>query len=273
LQASLQTTDRGQDLQNTSSLAVGAPIEHDVVIATEDGPMRACVARPASEGPFAAAIVVQHIGGLSETMRIVARRIAQLGVLCVVPALYHRLGELVIDPVDAEPSVAAIRNIAVASLTPARLRMDLRATLDWLYAEPSVSPGARGLVSFGGGAGQAMRLAADFSSEIRALVCILGVGFIQPDNPDSPHLRIAELEGGAYFGFAGQDEVIPLSAVEALGGALAGAAVEHEIVIHPDVAHGYLFPNRPAYAPDAAEHDWMRVRNLFARHVAGAASL
>ena len=166
------------------------------------------------------------------------------------PGLYHRLGELVIDPVDPEPSVAAIRAVAVASLTPARLRADMLATLDWLYAEASVLPGARGIIGFGGRRrpGRAWR---------RIPIRVSGSRLdprrgLHPSRNRTPAPALAEFAGGAFFGFAGQDEIIPLSAVDALRGVLR-RGVAHEIVVHPGVGHGYLFANRPAYAAAAAE--------------------
>jgi len=232
--------------------------------------MKAFVAQPARDGRFAAAVVVQHIGGLSETMKLVARRVAALGFLCIVPALYHRLGDIVVDPVDSEPSIAAIRRIAVASLSASRVDTDMRATLGWLRSDSATLPGPRGIIGFGGGAGEAMRLAAGFAGDIRAFVSILGVGFIRLDDPASPHLRLGELSGGAYFAFAGNDDIIPSSAVENVRAMLAASGLPHAFAVHPGVRHGYCFADRLAYDRDAAEADWDSVRRLFAQHLSPA---
>src|SRR5262249_37753399 len=101
-------------------------------IPTPDGAMRVFVAVPQGRGPFPAVVIVQHIGGLSPTMQTAACGIARLGFLCVVPALYHRLGTIIVDPVSPDPDVVAIRAIAVRSLLQPQVLADLRATLDWL---------------------------------------------------------------------------------------------------------------------------------------------
>ena len=238
-------------------------IERVVTIVTADGPMKTFVAQPLDVAPVAAAVMIQHIGGLSLTMTIVARRVAALGVACVVPALYHRLGDIVVDPVDSDPSVAAIRAVAVASVTPTRLETDIAATLEWLDAQPGVLPGARAVIGFGGGAGQAMRLATTFPERFRALVGILGVGYVR-DDPNSPHLGLPRFAGAAYFGFAGDDAIVPAAAIDRLRAALHKAGVAHDCVVHPDVGHGYLFANRDAYCEHAAEADWAAVARLFA---------
>lgn len=244
-------------------------VDRTVVIETDDGAMRAFVAQPAASGRHSAVVMVQHIGGLSETMKIMARRTARLGLLCIVPALYHRLGDIVLDPVNPEPSISAIRSIAVASLTPAQVRADIGATLGWLQNSPDVQSGPYAIMGFGGGAGQALRLAVDFPGQFRALISILGVGFVRPGDPDSPHLRLGEISGGAYFGFAGEDEIIPASAVEELRQVMAASGVEHEITVHPGVRHGYAFPDRAVYSEAAAEDDWTRIGRMLARHLPG----
>lgn len=230
-------------------------IERSETIETADGGMEAFVARPAGRGPFTPVILFQHIGGLSETMRIVARRIAQGGFYCVVPALYHRLGRIVIDPVDPSEPTAAIRAIAVGSLRPPQVMGDVADTLAFLRGDPAAKPGRRGVVGFGGGAAYGFLAAATFPAEIGAMASILGVGFIK-DAPDSAHLMIDRIRGELYFAFAERDHIISASSVEAVRGWLAKSNAAAQVVVHPGVEHGYVFSDRGVYDATAAEQDW-----------------
>jgi len=235
------------------------------LIGTDDGPMKTLVTQPADEGPHHAVVMVQHIGGLSETMRIVARQVAKHGYRCVLPSLYHRLGEIVIDPTGGGQAVEEIRRIAVASVTPMTLMTDVDAVLAWLDDQPDAHVGGRAIIGFGGGASLAFLAAAVRPKIFRALISILGVRFIRPDEPWSPHLLVDQLSASAYFGFASEDEIIPLSDVERLRGVLDTAGIDHEIQVHPGVRHGYFFSDRDSYSASAAQEDWIRIRTLLDR--------
>jgi carboxymethylenebutenolidase len=234
-------------------------------ISTGDGNMQAFVAQPDAGGPFPAVLIVQHIGGVSESMKGVARRAAEEGYFCAVPALYHRLGEIVVDPLSTDDAVASIRSIAVRSLRPARVMADLRAALDWLGTEPAAASGRRGLIGYGGGAGFALLAAASFPTEIGAVASILGAGFIKRDQEQSPHRVLGDVKAELYFSFAAEDEIIPARDVEALAAVLAASGVRHRVVVHAGVGHGYCFPDRAAYAPGAADRDGSELRAVFGR--------
>jgi carboxymethylenebutenolidase len=238
--------------------------ERLVAIATPDGAMKAFIAHPKRPGTFGAVVIIQHIGGLSEAMKEAARQVAREGFLAVVPALYHRLGDIVIDPVSNDPDVSAIRAIAVKSLRPPQVMADIKTTLAWLRTEQAAAHGRRGLISYGGSAGLALLAAATFPDEIGAMASILGLGFIK-DGPDSPHLAINRVRAELYFGFAGEDEIIPSKDVDALAAMLAKSAVKHRIMTHPGVRHGYAFPERAVYDAAAAARDWAELRSLFGR--------
>ncbi len=243
--------------------------EQTAVIDTADGPMDALIAHPDGEGPFAAVIIFQHIGGLSPTMRAMARRVAEGGFYCIVPGLFHRLGSIVIEPLSTDPTVAAIRSIAVASLRPPTVLMDIEATIAFLAGEPRVRPGPLGAMGYGGGAGLAMLAAGSLPERFGALISILGVGF-RKDGPDTPHHLLPRMRAEAYCGFAGNDEIIPAAVVSDLRTLFDDAGTKAKIVVHPGVRHGYPFPGRPVYDATAAERDWDAVFEIFRRRLPAA---
>jgi carboxymethylenebutenolidase len=245
---------------------VAAMAELDPIIATPDGPMRAILAMPEGTGPFAAAIMYPHSGGLTETMRMMARRAAEGGYLCVVPELYHRLGTIVLDPQSNEANAIAIRKIATESLTSASVIADTRALLDWLSAQPFVRKGRKGTIGYGRGGSFAMLAAGTFPGEIAAAASVLGFGFIG-DKADSPHHAFAKAKAEFYCAFAEHDEIVPESVPRALAVCLGASPVEHRLVVHPGVRHPYAFPDRAVYDRAAAEADWDHIFALFAKRL------
>ncbi|MCB1493469.1 MAG: dienelactone hydrolase family protein [Rhodobiaceae bacterium] len=221
------------------------------------------VAHPIDGPCLAGVVIVQHIGGLSPVMEAEAARIASLGYCCVVPALYHRLGDIVVHPTSTDPSVSAIRDICVASLRPETVNADIEAALDWLGAHfPHLAGKPCGLVGYGGGAGWAIGAGIAFGDRIGAIASILGVGFLEGSDL-RPKYDFAALSADLYFAFAGDDEIIPNTMIEALYGQLAASGCRYDMTVHPGLGHGYAFPERPNYSPEASKADWQAIDRLF----------
>ncbi len=240
--------------------------ERDVKIATPDGEMNTMIAYPDGAGPFPSAVIFQHVGGLSESMRPMARRIAQAGYVCALPALYYRLGSIVVDPLDPDERVAAIRTIASNSLTPATVMSDTRAVLRYLDRDPAVRPGVKGLVGYGWTGGLTLLAAATFPDVFRATAVVLGVRFVI-DAADSPHLSFDRIRGEVYCGFCERDPIIPPSVPERLIALFKQHAIDAQVVFHPNVEHGYPFPNRKIYDRPTAEKEWAQIFAMFERQI------
>jgi carboxymethylenebutenolidase len=65
--------------------------------------------------------------------------------------------------------------------------------------------------------------------------------------------------------FGGTDQYVPVSAVEQFEQGLASAAVNHEIVIYPDVPHSF-FDRRAEEFAEVADDAWRRVLAFIAAH-------
>lgn len=232
------------------------------IIQTADGPMDALVICPRGVGPFVPVILFQHIGGLSPTMKLVARRIAEGGFYAIAPALYHRLGTIVVHPTDPAPAIAAIRSIAANSLTRCTIAVDIEATLDALVHDSRVRQGRCGIVSYGAGAGHAIAIAATQPNSVGAVACVLGNGIVN-DGPDSHH-ALPYLGCETYFAYCGRDKILPASLPDQLRQRLAGNP-RARIVVHPDAEHGYCFSDRAEYDAHAAEADWTAIFDMFRR--------
>jgi len=239
------------------------------LIETPSGAMQAIIAEPKGSGPFPAAIMYPHVGGLTQTMRLMARRCAQGGYLCVVPDLYHRLGTIVLDPQSHDETGVAIRRLAASSLTPDGVMSDTRALLDWLDGLALAKSGPRGTIGYGAGGSFSLRAAATFPDEIAACASVLGFGFVTEDS-DSPHLLFARIRAEIYCAFAERDDIIPSTVPERLAAELKALPnVVSEVVVHPGTRHPYAFPDRAVY-DRAAEADWAKIFAMFARQLPAA---
>jgi carboxymethylenebutenolidase len=235
-----------------------------ISIATPDGPMAAFVAAPRPEQRIASVVMFQHIGGLSETMRVSAREAAVHGYCCIVPDLYHRLGRIVVDPTDPDEHIAAIRTIAVNSLRGPTVLQDVRAAIRWLH-EAGELRGALGAIGYGAGAGAMLHAAGSEPALFGWIAAILGSGFVKPGREDSPHLVSEKIRAEIYCAFAGDDEVLPASLPAEVEQRLQAARTDHSVVVHPRMRHGYCFPHRTAYDTAAAEADWQAIAAMAAR--------
>jgi carboxymethylenebutenolidase len=236
----------------------------EISIATPDGPMAAFVAAPRLEQRIGPVVMFQHIGGLSETMRVSAREAAVHGYCCIVPDLYHRLGRIVIDPTDLDEHIAAIRTIAVSSLRGPTVLQDVRAAIRWLQ-EAGELRGVLGAIGYGAGAGAMLHVAGSEPALFGWIAAILGSGFVKPGRADSPHLGFEKISAQIYCAFAGDDEVLPASLPAEVQQRLQAARTDYSVVVHPRVRHGYCFPHRPAYDHEAAEADWRAISTMATR--------
>jgi carboxymethylenebutenolidase len=240
--------------------------QHDPTIDTPEGPMRAIMVVPSGHGPFPTAIMYPHSGGLTETMRMMARRAAEGGYLCVVPELYHRLGTIVLDPQSTQENAVAIRRIAADSLTSGSVMADTRALLDWLDGEPNARKGAKGTIGYGRGGSFALLAAGTYADEIGAAAAVLGFGFIS-DRADSTHLSFARAKAEFYCAFAELDDIVPDNVPRELAAFLKASPIAHRLVTHRGTRHPYAFPDRAVYDRAAAEADWADIFDMFERRL------
>jgi carboxymethylenebutenolidase len=239
-------------------------------IDTREGPMRAIVIRPPGDGPFPAVITYPHIGGLSNTMRLMAARVATGGYVSVAIDLYHRLGTIVIDPESVDENVVAISRIAAASVTDAGAMQDTEAAFEWFDAQPFINGPSVGTIGYGRGGSLAVRAAAEFPERVRAAASMLGFGFTR-DGVAECHGRLARVQGGLYCAFAEHDEIIPSGVQDELSSSLEGLELDAQLVVHQGARHPYVFTDRAVHDPVAAARDWEAIFAMYGRYLGGTA--
>lgn len=237
-------------------------------IQTPAGRMETFIAHPDGSGPFAGVVMYQNVGGHSEFMRAMGRRVAAEGYYCAVPDLYYRIGKVVIDPDSRDEHILAVRAALSASMRDSSRAMeDTRAVLALMDADPLVHKGPKGCIGYCGGGRLAPIAAGTFPDVIKATSSQFGTRLIG-DAPDSPHLLIPKFSGELYFGFAEHDHHVPLETVEKWRGLMRErCSVPWSIDIHPGAEHGYAFPGRAVYQEAAAELSWSRTFEMFRRQL------
>ena len=108
--------------------------------------------------------------------------------------------------------------------------------------------------------------AARYPHRMKAAASMYGVGIVT-DQEDSPHLLLDKVQGELYYCFAEVDATVPDHVIPTLKDALAKAGTEHVLEQLPDTHHGFQFAERPAYAPEAAEHAWSQIFALWERNL------
>lgn len=240
--------------------------ERHVPVPTPDGPMDTFIAQPDGAGPFRSVVMFQNVGGLSETMRIMARRVAEKGYLCAIPDLYFRLGKIVLDPDSKMPEVLQIRQIVLTTLKNERVMQDTRALLRYLDDDLKVKSGPKGTIGYCGGGRFCVLAAGTFPEHFAATGSLFGTRFVTTA-ADSPHIVLPRIRGEIYVGHAEHDHHITPAEQQEFNTLLKKCPVVSEIETHPGTEHGYAFPGRVVYNQRAAERSWERIFTMFERQL------
>ena len=241
--------------------------ERHVHVETADGRMQTFIAHPHGKGPFPGIVMYQNVGGLSDILRGMARRAAQAGYYCAVPELYYRLGTIVIDPDSHDELIMGLRRIASGSMRNDKVMEDTRSLLDYMDKDPLVKSGPKGTIGYCMGGRFSVYAAGTFPETFKATVSLFGTRLIT-DAPDSPHLKLAKIQGEVYCGFAEHDPSMPLPMVEKFKQLLEEQCkAKFQVEVHPGTEHGYAFPGRRVYHKEASERSWERTFAMFKRQI------
>jgi carboxymethylenebutenolidase len=245
--------------------------ERSAFVKTPDGNMEVFVAHPSGGGAFAPVFMFQNVGGFSEMLRDMARRVAAEGYYCIVPDFYYRLGRIVIDPDSHDENILAIRKVASGTMRDnAKVMGDVRHVLTFIDADPAAQRGPMGTIGYCMGGRLSIVAAETFPERFTATTALFGTQLIT-DRPDSPHLGLNRIKGELYCGFADHDPSMPLEKVAQFKQLLQdNCTASWMLEIHPGTEHGYAFPGRKVYHEQASELDWKRTFEMFERQLSGS---
>lgn len=205
------------------------------------------LARPNTDGPWPAVIVVHEWWGLDLQTKSIADRLATVGYLSLAPDLFH--GEVGADRAQASQLVE--KHVTAEG--------DLAKVYDGLKLDPDCS-GRLGCVGFCFGGRMSLLLA--LQRPVDAVCTFYGGGMHRIYD------RLGGLKSPVLGLFGDRDESIPVESVQEFERRLSGLGLEHEIVIYPDSGHAFFRDTDPAaYRPEPASDAWQRLIRFFAKHL------
>jgi len=143
---------------------------------------------------------------------------------------------------------------------------DIAAMIAWLDARDDVTPGPVGTHGYCMSGPYALAAAARYPDRIAAAASFYGTWLVN-DAEESPHLNLGKARGELYISCAEHDDLAPLDMVAELQGLFDASGARGELEIHPDVHHGFAFPQRWCYDKPAAERHWERLIALYRRNL------
>jgi len=242
-------------------------IEQEIEISTPDGTSDGVLYRAEDGRRMPGIIFLTDIGGVRQSQRDMALRLAAEDYTVMMPNIFYRMGRV---PVFAFPlkfgeerTTQRIQELS-GSLTPEAFDRDAPAYVDFMASQPSVATGPMGVVGYCFSGALAIRTAATSPDRIAAVASFHG-GRLATDTPDSPHLLLGRIKAQLYFGHAIQDRSMPQEAIEKLNAALAAWGGRYESEVYEGAHHGWTVSDNPSYNRPQAERAFEKLKELFAR--------
>jgi carboxymethylenebutenolidase len=226
------------------------------------GQMGGYLARPEAGGPHPAVLVFMEIFGVNAHIRDVTQRVAAEGYVALAPDYFHRTGPGAEYGYDDAGFGAGMK--LLNALKAGEMVADAKAALAWLRGRKDVRGDRIGCMGFCIGGHMAYLTACE--TDVRATASFYGGGVAAPQAPGgqpSTVGRTGKIKGRILCLFGAKDGFIPMDQVDAVRAALARAKTRHEVVVYPDVDHGFFCDQRPAYQEKAAKDAWEKVKQLF----------
>jgi carboxymethylenebutenolidase len=239
-------------------------IERQIEIPTADGRMNTFICHPERLGPYPVVLFLMDAPGIREELRDMARRLGTVGYYVMLPNLYYRSGVEELGPFVGEAHAATRQKLMqlMGTINIPLVMQDIDALVAFAAEDPAASSGSMGCLGYCMSGQYAVNAAVRHPDRIRAAASIYGVALVT-DKPDSPHLASQYTGARLYFGCAETDQYAPREMIDTLRAELLSKRANAEVEMYPGTAHGFAFPQRPAYNKLAAERHWERLFTLF----------
>lgn len=240
--------------------------ERPVAIQTTDGMADGFFVAPA-KGRHPGVILWPDIGGLRDTYKVMARRLAGEGYAVLAVNQYYRSAPAPVLTSFAEwrtPEGRAKLEPMIRLVTPAAIVADAKAYVAFLDSEASVNK-RRGIGTQGYcmGGPFTVRTADAAPGRVRAAASFHGAA-MATDAPDSPHRLLAGTRAEYLIAIARNDDSRAPADKDTLKAAGQAAKRSAEIEVYP-ADHGWCVPDSPVYDREQAERAWGRLLALYAR--------
>lgn len=237
-------------------------IAGEVSVPVSDGKIPAYRALPAKAGTFPTVVVIQEIFGVHEHIQDVCRRFAKLGYYAIAPELFSRQGD-----VSKIRDVGEILAKVVAKVPDEQVLSDIDATVGYAQKSGRAKVAKLGIVGFCWG-GRTAWLYADHNFKVKAGVAYYGPldGMKSDIKPNDPIDIGASLKVPVLGLYAGMDSIIKPSVIDRMKTELAKSGSGSEIIVFPNVNHGFNADYRPSYDKTAAAYAWKLTRDWLREH-------
>ena len=242
-----------------------AVTEQDVEVTTPDGVADCFFVHPAS-GTHPGVLIWPDILGLRPAFRQMGRRLAESGYSVLVVNPFYRSARSPVVPEGATFQDEDTRNTVIPlarALNADTHVSDARAFVDFLDAQDAVDPDRRmGTTGYCMGGPITMRTAWARNDRVGAGASFHGGGLVT-DQPNSPHLLVAEMDAHYLFAIAENDDMEDPEAKNVLRETFDAAGLPAEIEVYEGALHGWCPPDSAVYNEAQAERAWSRLLVLF----------
>ena len=236
----------------------------EVSIPVTDGKIPGYRAMPEKPGKYPVLLVVQEIFGVHEHIMGMRRRFAKMGYYAIAPAMYARQGD-----VSKMTDIGAILSTVVAKVPDAQVNADLDAAVAFAKASGSADAARLGLVGYCWG-GRVAWVYALHNKSLKAVVSYHGLldGMKSEIKPRDPVGFASEIKVPVLGLCAGIDGFVKPEVIDKTTAGLRTSGSDSEIVVFPNVNHGFNADYRPTYDKVAATYatrltlDWLKERGV-----------
>ena len=240
--------------------------ERDLKLAMPDGTTEAVLYTSDDGKALPGVLFVPDIGSIRDTMRQMARRLADEGYTVLMPNPFYRTSAVPVFSPDIKHGtperMKRIQELS-APLTPESLEKDLAVYLDYLLEQPTTDKGMVGVVGFCIGGGIALRAAAVRPDRVGAVASFHGGGLYKEDNPASPHYVLPQVKARLYFGHAVEDSSMNAEAIAGFVKALEAWGGRYQSEVYEGAHHGWTVADNPNYNHPQAERAYAKLTELF----------
>ncbi len=242
---------------DTSGITAG-----EVKVPVADGEIAAYQAMPAKGKNFPVILVIQEIFGVHEHIKDVCRRFAKLGYLAIAPEMFARQGD-----VSQMSDIGEILSKVVAKVPDQQVMSDLDATLAFVKVNKKGNIAKVATVGFCWG-GRTVWLYANHNPNIKAGIAYYGLlnGMKSDIKANDPIDIASQIKVPVLGLYAATDSFIKPEVIEQMQAGLEKSSSRSEIVVFPNVNHGFYADYRPTYNKTAADYSWQLARDWLKRH-------
>lgn len=235
----------------------------EVSVTVADGKIPAYRAMPAGPGKFPVMLVVQEIFGVHEHIKDMCRRYAKRGYYAIAPEMFARQGD-----VSKMTDIPTILSQVVSKVPDAQVCADLDATLAFARASGHADAKRTGLVGYCWG-GRTAWVYARHNSKLNAAVSYYGLleGLKMPElRPQDPIDFAEEIKVPVLGLYSGIDAFVKQETIAKMRGLINKGGSGSEIVVFPNVDHGFNADYRPSYDKAAATYAQKLANDWFKKH-------